>query len=175
MEDLILQAFYMSSLDLDPGMIFDSHKILGIIKFKCLQSELNSTIESNKQKYYSRASKKLVDPMTSMKWYWSNLKMFLNNKKIPCVPPLSHQNWYVTDFKVKAEIFNSFFAEPCSLVNNFPRHFQKRTDNFISSISFSSSDIARIIRDLDLNKAHHGPDMISIRMLKTCIESISKS
>ena len=113
----------MSSLDLDSGKIFDSHKILGIIKFRCLQSELNSTIESNKQKYYSRVSKKLVDPMTSMKSYWLNLNMFLNNKKIPCIPPLSHQNKYVTDFKVKAEIFNSFFAKPCSLVNNFPRHF----------------------------------------------------
>ena len=113
----------MSSLDPDPGEIFDSHKILGIIKFKCLHSQLNSMIESNKQKYYSRVSKKLVDPMTSMKSYWSNLKMFLNNKKIPCIPPLSHQNKYVTDFKVKAEIFNCFFVEPCSLVNNFPRHF----------------------------------------------------
>ena len=61
-------------------------------KVKCLQNELNSIIESNKQKYYSRLSKKLVDPMTSTKSYWSTLKMFLNNKKIPCIPPLKHQN-----------------------------------------------------------------------------------
>ena len=32
---------------------------------KCLQKELDSIIESNNQKYYSRLSKKLVDPMTS--------------------------------------------------------------------------------------------------------------
>lgn len=38
--------------------------------------------------------------------------MSLNNKeKVPCIPPLSHQNQYVTDFKEKANIFNSFFAE----------------------------------------------------------------
>ena len=76
-------------------------------KVICLQNELNSIIESNKQKYYSRLSKKLVDPMTSTKSYWLTLKVFLNNKKIPCIPPLRHQKKYVTDFKEKAVIFNS--------------------------------------------------------------------
>ena len=56
-------------------------------KVKCLQSELNSKIESNKQKYYSRLSRKLVDPITNTKSYWSNFKRFLNNGKIPCIPP----------------------------------------------------------------------------------------
>ena len=118
----------------------------------------------------------MVDPMTSTKSYWSTLKMFLNNKKIPCIPPLKHQNKYVTDFKEKAEIFNSFFAEQCSLMNNSIKLLSivlKRTDKFISSISFSSNDIARIIQDLDPNKAHDH-DMISIRMLIICSESISK-
>ena len=50
-------------------------------KVKCLQNELDSIIESNKQEYYSHLSKTLVDPMTSTKSYWSTLKMFLNNKK----------------------------------------------------------------------------------------------
>ena len=103
-------------------------------KVICLQNELNSIIESNKQKYYSRLLKRFVDPMTSMKSYWSTLKMFLNNKKIPCNPPLRHQNKHVTDFKEKAEIFNFFFAEQCSLINNsskLPSTFLKRTDKFI--------------------------------------------
>ena len=114
--------------------------------------------------------------MTSTKSYWSILKMFLNNKKIPCIAPLKHQNKYVTDFKEKAEIFNSFFAEQCSLMNNsskLPSTFSKRTDKFISSVSFSSNHIARIIRDLDPNNVH-GHDMISISMLKICCASISK-
>ena len=114
--------------------------------------------------------------MTSTKSYWSTLKMFLNNKKIPCIPPLKHENKYVTDFKVKAEICNSFFAEQCSLMKNsskLPLTFLKRTDKFISSISFSSNNIARIIRELDSNKAHDH-DMISIRMLKIWGEYISK-
>ena len=56
-------------------------------KVKCLQSELNLKIESNKQKYYSRLSHKLVDPITNTKSYWSNFKRFLNNGKIPCISP----------------------------------------------------------------------------------------
>ena len=115
--------------------------------------------------------------MTSTKSYWSTLKMFLNDKKIPCIPPLKHQNKCVTNFKEKAEIFNSFFAEQYSLMNNsskLPSTLLKRTDKFISSVSFSSNDIARIIRDLDPNKAH-GHDMINIRIVKICGESILKT
>ena len=146
-------------------------------KVKCLQNERNSIIESNKQRQYSRLSKQLVDPMTSTKSYWSTLKRFFNNKRIPCISPLSNQNKYVTDFKEKEEIFNSFFAEQCSLMNNsskLPSPFLKRTDTFISSVPFSSSNIAIIIWDPDANKAH-GHDMIRIHMFKICGESIPKS
>ena len=48
-----------------------------------------------------------------------------------------------------------------------------RTENVISSIDFGSDDIAQIIQKLDPNKSH-GHDMISIRMLKICGNSIYK-
>ena len=114
--------------------------------------------------------------MTSTKCYWSTLKMLLNNKTIPCIPPSSQQNKCITDLKEKVEIFNSFFAEQCSLINlssKVPSTFSKRTENVISSKSFNSHDIAKIIRDPDPNQAHHH-DMISIVMVKICCESISK-
>ena len=171
-----MKQFILEKNEIYKKHVNDNKDLRIFDKVKCLQNELNSIIESNKQKYYSRLPKKLVDPKTSTKSYWSILKMFLNNKKIPCIPPLRHQNKYVTDFKEKAEIFNSFFAEQCSLMNNsskLPSTFLKRTDKFISSVSFSSNHIARIIRDLDPNKVH-GHDMISISMLKICCASISK-
>ena len=34
----------------------------------------------------------LADPVTSSKTYWSILKAFLNNKKIPCIILLFHEN-----------------------------------------------------------------------------------
>ena len=111
-------------------------------------SKLNWIIESNKQKYYSCLSNKFFDPVASMKSYWWTLKMFLNNKKFPCIPLVSLQNKCVTDFKQKAEIFSSFFPEQCSLINNSskpPLKFLKRTEKVISSLLFSSNDIAKII------------------------------
>ena len=35
--------------------------------------ELNLKFKSNKQKYYSRLLNKLIDPITSAKFYWSTL------------------------------------------------------------------------------------------------------
>ena len=114
-----------------------------------------------------------MNPLTSTKTYWSILKAFLNNEKICCIPPLFNPNRYITKYEDKAELFNNFFANQCSLINNscvlLPLLF-KRTENVISSIDFGSDDIAKIIHNLDPNKAH-GHDMTSIHMLKTYCSS----
>ena len=117
-----------------------------------------------------------MDSATSAKTYWSILKALLNNKKIPCIPPLFHEGKYVTDFKKKAELFNSFFAKQCSIIQNsskLPLTLNKKTENSISSITFNRNDITTTIRSLDPNKAHHY-NMISIRMLKISDKSICK-
>ena len=64
-------------------------------KFQSLQAHLKTTIEKSKLKYYSRLSDKLLDSKTSPKSYWSILKTFLNNKKIPCIPPLLHNGKFI--------------------------------------------------------------------------------
>ena len=89
-----------------------------------------------------------MDPMTSLKKYWSLPKILLNNKKIPCIPPLLQNNKYVTDFKKKAELFNLFFVKQCSKIDNsneLPLNFLKKTDKSISAIIFSCDDIATLI------------------------------
>ena len=134
-------------------------------KFKALQYQLNISIEESKEKYYTKLSNRLADPLTSPKTYWSILKTFLNNKKIPCIPALFHENKFFTDFKEKAELFNHFFVNQCSL--------PQLTSKCLDSIHFSSSDIIKIISRLDPNKAH-GHDMLSIRMIKLCGNSICK-
>ena len=40
-----------------------------------------------------------MDPTTSLKAYWSILKTFLNNEKMPCIPPVYHNNNHITNFK----------------------------------------------------------------------------
>ena len=110
-----------------------------------------------------------MDIITSAKAYWLILRTLFNNKKIPCISPLFHQDKYVTDFKKKAELFNFLFSKQCcSVIQNsskLPLTLSKKRS--ISSIIFNCNDIATIIRSLDPNKAH-GHDMISIRMLKIC-------
>ena len=117
-----------------------------------------------------------MDPSTSTQTYWSILKSFLNNKKIPCIPPLFHNNKFVSDFKSKVELFNSFFANQCTLIQNtseIPISISRKTDKLLSTVCFTSKDIENIIKNLDPNKAH-GHDMISIRMLNICRISVCK-
>ena len=145
-------------------------------KFKVLQYQLNISIEELKEKYYTKLSSRLADPLTSPKTYWSILKTFLNNKKIPYIPPLFHENKFVTDFKEKAELFYHFFVNQCSLLSDnsaLPTNLPQLTSKCLDSIHFSSSEIVKIINRLDPNKAH-GHDKLSIRMIKQCGNSICK-
>ena len=80
----------------------------------------------------------------------------------------------MTDFKEKTDFFNAFFAKQYSLIKNnskLPLRLHYLTDNRLSSVSFSQEDIAKMIQNLDPNKAH-GHDNIGI--LKICGSSIYK-
>ena len=56
-------------------------------------------IDDSKQKYFLRLTQKLNTIQKSTKAYWALLKFFLNNRKIPVIPPSFHNNKSVTDFK----------------------------------------------------------------------------
>ena len=115
-----------------------------------------------------------MDSTTSLKAYWSMLKIILNNKKTPFVTPIYHNNNYFADFKKNSQIFNDLLAKQCTLVKNtikLPTYSFKRTNNHLSTISFTKDYIAKIIKNLNPNTAH-GFDMISISMLKICGDSI---
>ena len=107
-----------------------------------------------------------------MQKHRSVLKRCLNDKKVPCIPPLFHDNKFITDFKAKAELFNSYFCKQFSIINSgskFPSNFVYHTIEKSSDILFNSEDIGKVISGLD-----HGHDMISICMLKMCDEFIHK-
>ena len=42
------------------------------------------------------------------------LKSFYNGNKIPVIPPFFINNELTSDFKIKANHFNSFFASHCT-------------------------------------------------------------
>ena len=93
-------------------------------------------------------------PQTNAKIYWSILKTFLIDDKL------------LSDFKEKANRFNKFFSCQSTLLNNgseFPSQPIFVTNERLSS----DEDIIKIIRALNINKAHSHDD-ISIRMTKMC-------
>ena len=90
----------------------------GNIDLKCrlkyLQTCLNASIEVAKEKYYHNTVNKLMNTQKNSKVYWYLLKIFLNNKKIPIIPPLFYENRFITDFKEKDNFLIFYF------LNNAP-------------------------------------------------------
>ena len=82
----------------------------------------------------------------------------------------------IVHFKEKSGIFNTFFAEQCSLIPNksvLLSQLTLLTENSLSKGHFSKKDILQIIRNLESSKVN-GHDKISIRMLKPFGDSICK-
>ena len=109
----------------------------------------------NKDLIIERASK-LSNTLKKFKYYWSSLKTFLNNKKIPLILPLFHGSCFIGDFKEKAELLDSFFSNLGSLIANHSKlrtTLKYVTNKRLLIVTFSPEDIGKIIRSLDPNKA----------------------
>ena len=91
------------------------------------------------------------------KAYWSILNTFLNNKKIPNIPPLNANGKIIFNLDKKMELFNSHFASQCTPINN-------------SSV-LEQGDIYLILKNLDPEKAD-GWDSISVRITQLCGKAI---
>ena len=81
-------------------------------------TELINIIKSSKEIFYKNRAKKLNDPNTSNKIYWSIIKTFINGKKTPIIPPLLVNNNLISNFRKKANIFNNFFVQQCQPIAN---------------------------------------------------------
>ena len=144
-------------------------------KLEDLHNEIDNLISKSKKEYYQNINRKLHDPLTGSKIYWSIKRTFFNGKKVPATPPLLFHGAFVSNFQKKENIFNSFFAKQCILVSNssvLTSEFTYVTEEYIQSITFSGSDVIKIIRALGVNKAY-GHNSISVRMIKLCTNSVA--
>ena len=106
-------------------------------------------ISESKDKYCNKLAMKLNNPKTSSKTYWSIFKTFYNGRKIPIMPPILKDGKLESDFKIKANYFNNFFASQWTPLVNNSKLPDKITDNSASgltSIKFDNNDIFKIIR-----------------------------
>ena len=65
---------------------------------------------------------------------------------------LFHENHFITDFKEKAELFNSFFSNQCSSLKNcnkLPTNLRYVTDKRLCTINFTADNIEKIILSLN--------------------------
>ena len=148
----------------DP-IVFD--KLMNVSR-ECTEFILNSKMNYIKNKSNIPNDKK-VDP----KVYWTVLNYFLNNIKVPSIPPIFSNGKTITNIVDKANLFDDFFASQCTPLDNTSTlpPFLMKTNKSINSINFNGDDIISIIKTLDSKKAH-GVDNIAIGIIKLCGDSI---
>ena len=140
-----------------------------------LLHKISNAVNSSKLKYHERLALKLIDPKTARKTYWKILKTFVNGTTIPLIPSLLVGNQLVTDFLVKANLFNDYFSQPCTTVDNgssIPLNIKFATEQKLSTFEFCI-DIIKIIKSLNPSKGH-GHGEIPIRIIKLSVSSIAK-
>ena len=103
----------------------------------------------------AKLSSKLNNRDTAPKTYWFIRNMFLNNKKIPNIPPVLFEGKLISDFEKKAELFNNHFASQYSLVKNgstLPNLEYKTNErlNYIE-INMRSNNSYSIKNDISIN------------------------
>ena len=75
-------------------------------------TDISEMISIRKNEYYDHLSKKLNNPNTCAKTYWSILKSFYKVTKVLLIPPLLVNNKTVSDFTEKANLFDDLFCFP---------------------------------------------------------------
>ena len=126
--------------------------------------------------YCENLARKLNNSLLQAKTYWSILKTFYNDKKVHLIPLLLIDDKFVTDIKTKANIFNKFLADQFTPLKNnsiLPTNQIFLTQARLEFLEVNEGEILKIIRALNINKAH-GHDDISIRMIKICDKSLLK-
>ena len=94
--------------------------------------------------------------------YWTILKKFCNDKKIPLILPLLIDGTFVTDIQAKSEIFNKFFAGQWTpLKNNSMLQTNQLlvTQARLGSLNFNEGELLNIKRALIINTAHDRDDI----------------
>ena len=137
-------------------------------RIRILRNETTRIVDAAKDNYFKSLGHKLTDTKTGIKAYWQTINKIPNKNEVTCIPPLLEDDVFVTNFQTKAAIFNEYFVQQCSLINNssqLPALISK-TSSVFEKISIDSAKILSLIRCFNTNKAR-GWDDLSISMIKS--------
>ena len=135
----------------------------------------NLTTGRASNKYYTHLGKRLCELSVGIKTYWRTLHKIINKKQAMNIPPILLDGVFIKNFQKKANLFNDFFVQQCSVLRKDSAlpNMEYKTVVRKSNISVTEDKIVKIIRKLNSNKAH-GCDNMSIRMLKICDTAIAE-
>ena len=126
--------------------------VRGIVTILNLKDQLKKFLRTypkvKNRIYYDCLAKKLDNPKTSPKTYWTIMKIFYNGKKTPLIPPLLVNDKLECDFRKKANHFNESFASKCTPLNNtstLPHLLSNAPTVELSSFQYNDQDILKII------------------------------
>ena len=134
----------------------------------------NLTTGRASNKYYTHLGKRLCELSVGIKTYWRTLHKIINKKQAMNIPPILLDGVFIKNFQNKANLFNDFFVQQCSVLRKDSAlpNMEYKTAARKSNISVTEDKIVKIIRKLNSNKAH-GCDNMSVRMLKICDTAIA--
>ena len=125
-----------------------------------LKNDHTKFVTDAQEKYLVNQGMKMSNSETTIQQIWAIINSFLKKSKSLIIPPILFNNVFIADIQEKANLFNDYFTQQCTLLDGKP-----------FPVSFDKSDIQSILNKLQPNKAH-GWDGISIRMIKMCADSI---
>jgi hypothetical protein len=145
--------------------------------WKTSAKHTNYLISKAKKDHTEKIRHLLMTTETGAKKYWKLAKQVYGNKKSMSIPSMVVDNKIVSTSQDKANEFSKFFAGQQILPNHilhYPLPPQiLLTDQRLDSISTTPAEIQKILKSLDIGKAH-GADGVSNRLLKECSTSIAQ-
>ena len=103
---------------------------------RLIRNDTSKMITIVKDNYFASLGRKLSSPAIGIKSYWSTLNKIVNKKNATNIPPLLENGLFVTNLQNKAEIFNNYFVQQCSLNMNdsiLPRSYITRCNNLFGN------------------------------------------
>lgn len=144
-------------------------------QFRNARRDAKTAFRKSQSNYFHDLAEKLTDPSTCNKTYWKLNKLVYGSKSSYKIADLKDGDEIISDPAAKATLFNTFFAQQCTLASgseNDPLpEFHLLTDATLDSMSTTPTEIHKILRTLNISKAS-GPDGVSNRILKECAGSL---
>jgi hypothetical protein len=138
--------------------------------------EANFAINLAKKNHQEKIKSLLLNTNPNEKTYWKLAKQIYGSKKILGIPSLLVNDLPVTTSSAKASHFNKYFADqqtqPQLPFNHSLPPIIFLTNNRLSSIQTSQTEVLKILKGLDITKAN-GSDGVSNRLLKETADHIS--